>query len=51
MEIEEFFEEREQEDWAEFIEQAEEDGEIAVKSEEDSTDSESDSNEGNVVKM
>ena len=44
-------EEREQEDWAEFIEEAEEDGEIEVKSEEDSTDSESDSNEGNVVKM
>ena len=50
MEVEEFFEEWEEEDWAEFIEEAEEDGEIAVQSEEDCIDSESDSgDEGNVV--
>ena len=50
MEVEEFFEEWEEDDWAEFIEEAEEDGEIAVQSEEDCIDSESDSgDEGNVV--
>ena len=38
MEVEEFFEEWEEEDWAEFIEEAEEDGEIAVQSEEDCID-------------
>ena len=39
-----------EEDWAEFIEEAAEDSEIAVQSEEDGIDSESDSgNEGNVV--
>ena len=30
MEVEEFFEEWEDDEWAEFIEEAEEDGEIAV---------------------
>ena len=50
MEVEEFFDEWEEDDWAEFIEEAEEDGEIAVQSEEDCIDSESDSgDEGNVV--
>ena len=50
MEVEEFFEEWEDDDWAEFIEEAEKDGEIAVQSEEDCIDSESDSvDEGNVV--
>ena len=50
MEVEEFFEEWEDDEWAEFIEEAEEDGEIAVQSEEDCIDSESDSgDEGNVV--
>ena len=50
MVVEEFFEEWEDDDWAEFIEEAEEDGEIAVQSEEDCIDSESDSgDEGNVV--
>ena len=50
MEVEESFEEWEEDDWAEFIEEAEEDGEIAVQSEEDCIDSESDSgDEGNVV--
>ena len=52
MEVEEFFEEWEEEDWAEFIEEAEEDGEIAVESEEDCIDSKNDSgDEGNVVIM
>ena len=50
MEVEEFFDEWEEDDWAEFIEEAEEDGEIAVQSEEDCIDGESDSDdEGNVV--
>ena len=50
MEVEESFEEWEEDDWAEFIEEAEEDGEIAVQSEEDCIDSESDSgDEENVV--
>ena len=50
MEVQESFEEWEEEDWAEFIKEAAEDGEIAVQSEEDCIDSESDSgNEGNVV--
>ena len=50
MDVEEFFEEWEEDDWAEFIEETEEDGEIAVQSEEDCIDSESDSgDEGNVV--
>ena len=39
MEVQEFFEEWEEEFWAEFIEEAEEDGEIAVQSEEDCIDS------------
>ena len=39
MEVQEFFEEWEEEDWAEFIEEAEEDGEIAVQAEEDCIDS------------
>ena len=34
MEVEEFFDEWEEDDWAELIEEAEEDGEIAVQSEE-----------------
>ena len=50
MEVEEFFEEWEEDNWAEFIEEAEEDGEIAFQSEEDCIDSESDSgDEGNVI--